>query len=80
MNFNKWLDTLIEEKGYDTDEILEVSGPSGTNLIPLECLIAAIKEAPVVERKDIHAMLVHIDFVNGDCLGYLQHLAQAIAV
>ena len=34
-NFNKWLDTFIEEKGYDLEQVFEVDGPSGWNMIPL---------------------------------------------
>ena len=80
MNFNKWLDTLIEEKGIDTDTVIEVEGASGTNWIPLVILLDAIKSTSKSERAGIKAMLVKIDFCNGDILDYLKHLAQAIAI
>lgn len=80
MSFNKWIDTLIEEKGFDTDKIIEVEGASGTNYIPLECLIDAIKTAPAHERQAIKTMIVRLDFLNQDIMGYFRHLAQAIAI
>ena len=80
MTFNKWLDTLVEEKGFDLDEIIEVEGARGTNFIPLECLIEAIKSAPEDERTAIKTMIVRLDFLNQDIMGYFRHLAQASAL
>lgn len=80
MTFNNWLDTCVEEKGFDLDEIIEVEGPSGTNFIPLECLIEAIKGAPEQERQAIKTVIVRLDFLNQDIRGYFRHLAQAIAI
>ena len=79
MRFADWLDTLIEEKGI-TGETVTVTGPSGPNHIPLECLTDAIKAAPHHEQQHIKATLVHIDFANGDVMHYFRHLAQAIAI
>jgi hypothetical protein len=81
MNFSKWIDTLIEEKGIDAEsEIFEVEGASGMNIIPLGCVIEAIKSASTNEQKAIKTMLVKIDFVNGNICDYFKHLAQAIAI
>ena len=80
MNFSKWLDTLVEEKGYDTEDIIEVEGASGTNWIPLGCLLDAIKSASQQEKDGIKRMIVRIDFVNGNVMDYFKHLAQAIAI
>jgi len=79
MTFAKWIDTLIEEKGYDTEHLFEVEGKSGANLIPLGCVVEAMKLAPDTERKRIKSMLVKIDFVNGDCLDFFEHCSKAIA-
>ena len=79
MKFEKWLDVFLLEKGVNRDEILSVNGPSGLNLIPVECLIESIKSAPEHERTGIKSMLVRIDFRNGPVLDYLKHLAQAVA-
>lgn len=78
--FGKWLDTLINEKGISTETVLEVPGASGTNFIPLECLISRMKQAPKKERDGMKDMLVKIDFVNASVLDYLRHLARAIAI
>lgn len=80
MTFNKWLDTLIEEKGIDTEQLFEVEGASGLNIIPLGCVVEAIKATCKQEQAAIKAMLVKIDFVNGDIVDYFKHLAQAIAI
>ena len=81
MTFSKWLDTLIEEKNLDTETTFEVEGPEwGWNLIPLGCVIEAIKSAPKHEQASIKHMIVKIDFVNGDVMDYFKHLAQAIAL
>ena len=80
MNFVTWLDTFVAEKGIDLEQIMEVQGPTGTNWIPVETLVDAIKTAPKNEQNGIKDMLVRIDFVNGDVLDYFKHLAKAIAL
>jgi hypothetical protein len=77
--FNKWLDTFVSEKGIDPEQMLTAEGPSGTNFIPVQCLVDMIKQAPRHEQAGIKSMIVRIDFKNGDVLHYFQHLAQAIA-
>jgi hypothetical protein len=79
MNFTKWLDTFINEKGLDLEQVLIVQGPSGENWIPLAVLRDAIVGAPKHERDGIKSMIVKIDFRNGDVMDYFKHLAQAIA-
>jgi hypothetical protein len=79
MSFSKWLDVFLSEKGIDLDEIMTVEGDSGQNLIPVGCLVDAIKSAPTHEQRGIKSMLVRIDFQNGKVMDYLRHLAQAIA-
>lgn len=80
MKFDTWLDTFVDEKGIDREQVLRVDGPSGENLIPVQCLLDAMKAAPKHERDGIKAMIVRIDFRNGDVLDYFRHLAQAIAI
>ena len=80
MTFAKWLDTLVDEKGYDTELIITVDGPSGENLIPLEIVLTAIKNTCQSEQKMIKETLVKIDFLNGDCLHFFKHLAKALAI
>jgi hypothetical protein len=79
MGFSEWLDVFLEEKGVDLDCVLEVEGPSGLNLIPVGVLVLAMKAAPEVEQVGIREMLVKLDWANGDVMGYLKHLAGALA-
>lgn len=78
--FNKWLDPFISEKGYDLETLFEVEGASGTNYIPLGCVIEAVKATSKQEQNAIKTMIVKLDFINADCLKYFRHLAQAIAM
>lgn len=78
--FAEWLSRFIDEKGIDTETIIEAEGPSGTNYIPVACLVEAINAAPVNEKKGIRNMIVRIDFRNGDVMHYFKHLAGAIAL
>lgn len=80
MTFTKWLDTFTSEKGLDMEHILTVKGASGDNMIPLGCVIDAIKSAPASEQNGIKTMIVKIDFHNAPVLPYFAHLAQAIAL
>lgn len=80
MKFNEWLDTFIEEKGIDTEQILEAQGNSGTNYIPVGVLIEHIKLAPANEKERIKDTIVKIDYANGDVLHFFKHLAGAIAI
>jgi hypothetical protein len=79
MGFSEWLDVFMEEKGIDLDRLLEVEGSSGLNLIPVGVLVLAMKAAPEVEQVGIREMLVKLDWANGDVMGYLKHLAGALA-
>ena len=78
MNFTKWLDTLIEEKGIDTEATFEIETPDTWHLIPYGCVIEAVKSTSHHEQQAIKTMLVKIDFANGDIKHYLRHLAQAL--
>ena len=80
-SFNRWIDTFLDEKGIDGEEVLEVEAPDGTeNCIPVGCLVDAFKGTTAAEQRAIKSTLVKIDFVNGDVRHYLRHLARAIAV
>jgi hypothetical protein len=80
MNFKNWLLTFIDEKQIDLEHTLTVEGKSGTNFIPVDCLVQAMIQAPANEQKGIKDMIVRIDFCNGNVLDYFRHLARAIAI
>lgn len=79
-NFDAWLDTFVSEKGVQRDQRFDVEGPSGTNSMEYGMIIDAIKSTGAGEQKSIKAMIVKIDFANGDVCHYFRHLAQAIAI
>lgn len=81
MNFSTWLNTFIDEKQIDREQVLEVKGSAyGTNYIPVQCVLDLILTTAKEEQRAIKDMMVKIDFVNGDIVHYLKHLAQAIAI
>lgn len=67
----KYLKTLIEEKGADIEDEINLDGHFG---LTFEMLIDFIDSMPEYHDK-IRAMLVKIDFHNGDVFHYLRHLA-----
>lgn len=79
MTFATWIKTFLEEKGIDGEETLEAEGPSGTNWIPVDCLVEMMIGAPKREQDGIKATMVKLDFVNAPIRPYLAHLAKAVA-
>ncbi len=75
MEFNKWLDTFVSEKGLNTEEVFEVEGPSGYHLIPLGVVIEHMKITTREEQNKIKDMLVKIDCTNGDVVDFFRWLA-----
>ena len=80
MTYNKWLDTLVNEKGIDREEAIIIEGKSGVNFMTVETVLEAIKATGTQEQKAIKNTLVLIDFKNGDIVHYFRHLAQALAI
>jgi hypothetical protein len=79
MNFTKWINTFIEEKGLDMEASFEVEGPSGTNFFTYGVILEHILIAPSSEQVQIKNVIVKIDFANGDVLDFFRHLGKAIA-
>jgi hypothetical protein len=79
MTFSKWIDTFLSEKGIEQDQPFTVEGPSGSNFMAVEHVVSAMKSAPMHEQRAIKDMFVRIDFANACPMGYIKHLAQAIA-
>ena len=76
----KWLNLFLQEKGINTDYVMEVEGESGINYIPVCALVEMILNASKAEQSGIKKMLIKIDFFNGNVMDYFRHLAQAVAV
>ncbi len=81
MTFNKWIDTLIEEKGLNLGHVFEVDGPVwGMNMIPLESVVEQIKTFPPQTQKLAKNKLVGIDFANGDVMHFFKYIAEKMAM
>lgn len=81
MTFQSWLDTFIEEKGLDLDQTFTVQGPVwGDNIMSYRNIYELMLQAPKKEQDGIKAVIVKIDFHNGDVLDYFRHLAKAVAL
>ena len=77
--FNNWLDTFIEEKGIDLEQILEVKTEKNTHFFEVGNVIENIKATTPEEQEEIKKTIIKIDFYNGDVVDYFKHLAQALA-
>lgn len=77
--FNNWLDTFIEEKGIDLEQILEVKTEKNTHYFEVGNVIENIKTTTPEEQEEIKKTIIKIDFYNGDVVDYFKHLAQALA-
>ncbi|EAU45098.1 hypothetical protein [Salipiger bermudensis] len=80
MTFSTWIDTFAAEKGLDLERLIEVEGPSGTNFMPAEIVIEAMKSAPASEQRQLRATIVRLDFAAAPIEPFLDHLAQALAI
>ena len=82
MNFKKWIETLLSEKGIDQEQLLEIesAGVFGNNFMPVSVIVDAMKAAPAHEQAKMKTVLVKIDFLNGDVLHFLKHLGKALAI
>ena len=82
MSFAEWIDTFVDEKGYDREEFFDVPGAVwGSNLIPLGVVVEAMKTTSPQEQEAIKANIIALDFVNPAApKRYLAHLANALAI
>jgi hypothetical protein len=80
MKFEKWINKFLNEKNFCTEQVFEVEGNSGQNIMNYEMVIAAIKSTCESEQKQIRLTLIKLDFQRGDISHYFRHLAQALAI
>jgi len=79
MNFIKWLDTFLDEKGIDLEESFTLKSSKGTdNIITYGVIVEHIKISSPEEQKQIKEVIVQIDFKNGDVKHFLKHLGQGL--
>lgn len=70
----KYLTTLIEEKGRDMEDTINIEGHIGLTYAMLVEFIATMP----AHHKAIRDTLVKIDFANGDVFHFLTHLAKGM--
>ena len=80
MTFNKWLDTLIEEKGLNPEMTFQVQGVIYTHIITLGVIVEQLKASDRTVQAQFKTKAVQIDFLNGDLVPFLKHLAKGMAV
>lgn len=80
MNFVQWFDTLVEEKGIDTEQVFEVDadGVFGNHFIPFYVLREFVCGMPANIKADIKTTIVKIDFLDGAVENYLQYIAEGM--
>lgn len=80
MGFNKWLETLVEEKELDLFHNFEVTSEGGTwNLIPLASVVEYCQGLDPEGQAQVKKTLVQIDFRNGDVMDFFRYIAQFMA-
>ena len=75
-----YLENLIEEKGFDIEDTINVEGASGTNLISLACIVEYILNQTKENQNKVRTVLVKIDFQNGDVKHFFTHIAKSMAI
>jgi len=77
MSFSVWLDTFIKEKEVEL-EVLRVKYEDTVHFVDLDVLIEFINQLDDESQGKIKDTLVRIDFLNGDVLHFLNHLAEGM--
>lgn len=78
MNFEKWIDTFIEEKNLDTNSTIEFDDENGFHIVELEVVIEFIKNIDSKIQEQIKTNFVKIDFANGDVMHFFDFLAKGM--
>lgn len=78
MNFNKWIDVFLYEKGIDVEQMIKIEKDNTIHFFDLRIIINSIKSTTKFEQATIKNTLITIDFKNGDVIHYFKYLAQAL--
>ena len=78
--FDKWLDTLIEEKELDKEHLFEWDTDDGTfHIMGLDFVLNHLKGLKPEFQMNVKNKIVQIDFYNGDLLHFFKYIARGIA-
>lgn len=76
MEFEQWLDELVEEKNLDLEQKLKIEHKGFLHLLPLQVVISGIKNLDAKYRSKVKIILTVIDFLNGDVMEFFNHLGK----
>jgi hypothetical protein len=77
--FEKWLNTFVDEKGLDRDYEFKVPDHPIYGAVvglTLDIVIKALVGAPADIQKKVKDKLVLIDYANGDVMHFFQYIAE----
>ena len=74
-NFNKWLDTFLEEKEFDLHDCYTIEQGSIMKIVQAKCVVDFIKTLDDANKKLIKDKLVQIDLHNGNIGHFFKFLA-----
>lgn len=75
--FERWIRLFFEEKGIDLHHMITVEHEGNTHILSLDFIIEACIVASKQEQRQIKDTIVKIDFMNGNVLHFMDHLANA---
>lgn len=67
--------TMLDEKGL-LDEVFTINKGGQLHIIEIGALIEAMEIAPSHEQSQIELIMRKIDFINGDMMHFMNHLAE----
>jgi hypothetical protein len=78
LEMEKYLTTMIEEKGKDIEDYIECLEDKGHFGITYQMLIDFIVSMPKEIKRQIKKTLIYIDFKNGDVFHYFDYIADGM--
>lgn len=75
MNFKKWLETLVQEKGLQ-NEVFTIGWQGQFHVVEMDYLIEFLSGLDRENRDRVKDMLVWIDYKNGHVIDFLNHCAE----
>lgn len=78
MNFKKWLDVFLEEKGIDDYQEIEIEDEGAWHYMVVKNVKEFINQLPEEQQVKIKNTFIKIDFQNGDVINFITYLANRI--
>ena len=76
-----YLNTLLNEKGISTETVLEAQGFEwGTNFITVSAVVDFIDSLDAINKANVKAKFIRIDFLNGDIMHFMNYIAKGMAI